>query len=117
MKSAEFMDALKKKYGIKTDLRLGQILNISHSRIAMYRTGEREFDEDTCELVAIELDDPPATDSPASGTPRVTQIAIRIRICHIFFDCNYSERMLHHRVDQKRLCCLQLCIFLVSWQP
>jgi len=24
----------------------------------MYRTGEREFDEDTCELVAIELDEP-----------------------------------------------------------
>ena len=58
MNSAEFMDALKKKYGIKTDLRLGQILKISHSRIAMYRTGKREFDEDTCALVAIELDEP-----------------------------------------------------------
>jgi hypothetical protein len=51
------MDALKKKYGIKTDLRLGQILKISHSRIVMYRAGKREFDEDTCEQVAIELDE------------------------------------------------------------
>ncbi len=58
MNSAEFMDTLKKKYGIKTDLRLGQILEISHPRIAMYRTSKREFDEDTCKLVAIELDEP-----------------------------------------------------------
>ncbi len=58
MNSAGFLDALKKKYGIKTDLRLGQILKISHSRIAMYRTGKREFDEGTCKLVAIELDEP-----------------------------------------------------------
>ncbi len=58
MNSAEFIDALKEKYGIKTDLRLGQILKISHTRIAMYRTGKREFDEDTCALVAIELDEP-----------------------------------------------------------
>ena len=57
MKSADFLDAIKKKYGIKTDYRLGQILKISPTRISMYRTSEREFDEATCELVAIELDE------------------------------------------------------------
>ncbi len=55
MKSADFLDAIKKKYGIKTDYRLGRILKISPSRISRYRTGQREFDEATCELVAIEL--------------------------------------------------------------
>ncbi len=58
MKSAEFLDVIKRKYGIKTDYRLGQILKISPTRISMYRTGKREFDEATCELVAIELDEP-----------------------------------------------------------
>ena len=58
MKSADFLEAIKKKYGIKTDYRLGQILKISPTRISMYRTSEREFDEATCELVAIELDEP-----------------------------------------------------------
>ena len=57
MKSAEFLDAIKEKYGIKTDYRLSRILKISPSRISMYRTSQREFDEDTCKLVAIELDD------------------------------------------------------------
>ena len=57
MNSAKFLDAMKKKYGIKTDYRLGQILKISHSRISMYRTGKREFDENTCVMVAIELDE------------------------------------------------------------
>ena len=57
MKSADFLEAIKKKYGIKTDYRLGQILKISPTRISMYRTSEREFDEATCELVAIELDE------------------------------------------------------------
>ena len=57
MKSAEFLDALKEKYGIKTDYRLGRILKISPSRISMYRSSKREFDEDTCKLVAIELDE------------------------------------------------------------
>lgn len=59
MKSAEFLDALKKKYGIRTDRRLGQILKISHSRISLYRAGKREFDDSTCKLVAIELGEPP----------------------------------------------------------
>ena len=58
MKSADFLDAIKKKYGIKTDYRLGRILKISPSRISRYRTGQREFDEATCELVAIELNEP-----------------------------------------------------------
>ena len=57
MKSAEFLDALKEKYGIKTDYRLSRILKISPSRISMYRSSKREFDEDTCKLVAIELDE------------------------------------------------------------
>ena len=57
MKSAEFLDALKEKYGIKTDYRLGRILKISPSRISSYRSSKREFDEDTCKLVAIELDE------------------------------------------------------------
>ncbi len=47
VKSADFLDAIKKKYGIKTDYRLGQILKISPTRISMYRTSKREFDEDT----------------------------------------------------------------------
>ncbi len=54
MKSANFLDAIKKKYGIKTDYPLGQILKISPSTISKYRTGQREFHEATCELVAIE---------------------------------------------------------------
>ena len=58
MNSAKFLDAIKKKHGIQTDYRLGRILEISHSRISNYRTGRREFDEDTCVLVAIELDEP-----------------------------------------------------------
>ena len=58
MNSAKFLDAMKKKYGIKTDYRLGQILKISQSRISMYRTGKREFDDDTCVMVALELDEP-----------------------------------------------------------
>ena len=57
MKSAEFLDVIKRKYGIKTDYGLGQILKISPTRISMYRTSKREFDEDTCELVAIEFDE------------------------------------------------------------
>ena len=57
MNSADFLDALKEKYGIKTDYRLSRILKISPSRISMYRTSQREFDEDTCKLVAIELDE------------------------------------------------------------
>ena len=57
MKSAEFLDAIKEKYGIKTDYRLSRILKISPSRISMYRSSQREFDEDTCKLVAIELDE------------------------------------------------------------
>ena len=59
--SSEFSEIFgrdKKKHGIKTDYSLGRILEISHSRISSYRTGKREFDEDTCELVAIELDEP-----------------------------------------------------------
>ena len=58
MNSAKFLDAIKKKHGIQTDYRLSQILEISHSRISMYRNGKREFDEDTCVLVAMELDEP-----------------------------------------------------------
>ena len=58
MNSAKFLDAIKKKYGIQTDYRLGRILEISHARISNYRTGKREFDEDTCVLVAIELEEP-----------------------------------------------------------
>lgn len=58
MNSAKFLDAIKKKRGIQTDYRLGRILEISHSRISNYRTGKREFDEDTCEMVAIELEEP-----------------------------------------------------------
>ena len=57
MKSADFLEAIKKKYGIKTDYRLSRILKISPSRISMYRSSKREFDEDTCKLVAIELDE------------------------------------------------------------
>ncbi len=57
MNSAEFLDAIKKKYGITTDHRLGQILKISPPRISMYRSSKREFDEDTCKLVAVELDE------------------------------------------------------------
>ncbi len=57
MKSAEFLDAIKEKYGIKTDYRLSRILKISPSRISMYRSSQREFDADTCKLVAIELDE------------------------------------------------------------
>ena len=57
MNSAEFLDAIKEKYGIKTDHRLSQILKISPFQISMYRTSKREFDEDTCELVAIEPDE------------------------------------------------------------
>ena len=57
MKSAEFLDAIKEKYGIKTDYRLGRILKISPSRISMYRISKREFDEDTCDVVAIDLDE------------------------------------------------------------
>jgi len=56
--SAKFLDAIKKKHGIQTDYRLGRILEISQSRISSYRTGRREFDEDTCVLVAIELGEP-----------------------------------------------------------
>ncbi len=58
MNSAKFLDAIKKKHGIQTDYSLGRILEISQSRISSYRTGRREFDEDTCVLVAIELDEP-----------------------------------------------------------
>ena len=58
MKSADFLDALKRKFGIRTDRRLGQILNISHPRVSLYRNGEREFDDDTCKLVASKLDEP-----------------------------------------------------------
>jgi hypothetical protein len=57
VKSAEFLDAIKEKYGIKTDYRLSRILKISPSRISMYRSSTREFDEDTCKLVAIELNE------------------------------------------------------------
>ncbi len=57
MKSAEFLDAIKEKYGIKTYHRLRRILKISPSRISMYRNSKREFDADTCKLVAIELDE------------------------------------------------------------
>ncbi len=55
MNSAGFLDAIKEKYGIKTDHELGRILKISPSRISMYRISKREFDEDTCDLVAIDL--------------------------------------------------------------
>ena len=58
MKSADFLDAIKKKYAIKTDYPLSQILKISPSQISGYRTGQREFGEATCELVAIEIDEP-----------------------------------------------------------
>jgi len=58
VKSADFLDAIKKKYAIKTDYPLSQILKISPSQISGYRTGQREFGEATCELVAIELDEP-----------------------------------------------------------
>jgi len=57
VKSAEFLDAIKEKYGIKTDYRLSRILKIAPSRISMYRSSKREFDADTCKLVAIELDE------------------------------------------------------------
>ena len=58
MNSANFLDAIKKKYGIRTDRRLGQILKISDTRVALYRAGEREFDDNTCRLVAFELGKP-----------------------------------------------------------
>ena len=57
MKSAEFLDAVKEKYCITTDYRLSRILKIAPSRISMYRSSKREFDADTCKLVAIELDE------------------------------------------------------------
>lgn len=59
MDSAEFLDVLKKKYGIVTDLNLGQLLKVPQACIALYRTGECEFDDSTCKLVAFELGEAP----------------------------------------------------------
>ena len=52
MNSADFLDELKIELELKTDYQLGKELDISHSRISMYRTGKREFDVLTCVAVA-----------------------------------------------------------------
>lgn len=56
----EFLDAIRAAHGLTSDYQLAKHLKIRPSRISNYRLGVSLFDEETCLLVASELDLEPA---------------------------------------------------------
>jgi transcriptional regulator with XRE-family HTH domain len=60
MKSADFLDALQRKFNVKSDRKLAAQLGWPGARVSKYRTGSREFDEQTCAAVAQLLNVSPA---------------------------------------------------------
>lgn len=50
--SADFLFEIKERLGLESYYKLGLYLDLSHSRISMYRNGKREFDVLTCVKVA-----------------------------------------------------------------
>lgn len=52
MKSADFLDAVRAKHGLTSDYQVHKFLGIAQSRVSMYRTGRREFDDQTCIVIA-----------------------------------------------------------------
>lgn len=60
MKSADFLDALQRKFRVNSDRKLAAQLGWDRARLSGYRTGRREFDERTCYAVAQLLNVSPA---------------------------------------------------------
>ena len=59
MKSRDFLNQLQNHYGVDSDNKLSAIIGWDRTRISMYRTGKREFDDKTCVTVAHILGVPP----------------------------------------------------------
>lgn len=57
MKTTEqFLDAVRAKHGLTSDYQLAKHLKIRPSRISNYRNGISLFDEETCLLIAADLE-------------------------------------------------------------
>lgn len=60
MKSADFLDAVKARHKLTSDYQLAKHLRWPQPRVSMYRTGRREFDDDSALQIAAELTLDPA---------------------------------------------------------
>lgn len=58
MTSVEFLDAVRARHSIPSDVQLAKFLKIDHSRVSLYRTGRRRLDPNACIKVAAALDLP-----------------------------------------------------------
>ena len=59
MNSADFLDQIRQQMDLPSDNQVAKLLGMPRERISMYRTGKREFDQDTCVAVAELLGEPP----------------------------------------------------------
>jgi len=58
MKTVDFLDAVRRTYGLTTDYQLAKKLGFSTSRVAQYRISSRELDDEGCLKVAELLEMP-----------------------------------------------------------
>ena len=54
--TVEFLDAVRAAHGLTSDYQLAKHLKIRAARISNYRNGHTLFDEETCLLIAADLD-------------------------------------------------------------
>lgn len=59
MRSVEFLDAVRARHRIPSDVKLAKFLDLEQGRISLYRTGRRTLDPETCIAVAGALELPP----------------------------------------------------------
>lgn len=59
MNSADFLDAVRERHGLPSDNQAAKLLGIPPARISMYRTGARQFSDETAQTVAAALDADP----------------------------------------------------------
>lgn len=56
MTTVEYLDAVKNRYGIKSDYALAKHLGFNHTAVSGYRNGHRFFDDDAALTIATALE-------------------------------------------------------------
>lgn len=77
MNSCDYLDAVKKKHGLRSDYQLGKFLGWGHSRISNYRAGKTQFDETACLEIAEALEVNPLTVMADINAERAKDSAVK----------------------------------------
>lgn len=70
MTTIEYLDAVKKRYGIASDYAVAKLLNFPQSSVSAYRNGRRTFDDDAALAVATALEINPLVVIAAANAER-----------------------------------------------